>query len=615
MCGIAGYIGERRIDVGTINSTLALMSNRGPDFQDFSQHQFGNKNIYLLHSRLSIIDLEPHSNQPFKLEHCEIVFNGEIYNYLELRTELEKRSIPIRTGSDTEILLHYYLLYGTNCVEYFNGMWAFAILDKKENHLFISRDRFSEKPLYIFHQEHAVYFGSEPKFIRSLYEKDIALNYDKMRRYLANGYKCLYKDNETYYSEIEELEYACNILIKNDLSTRHKWRYWEPKYLPDEKISLDCAVEGIRERLVRSVELRLRADVPIAFCLSGGIDSSALVSITTKFFNKNVHTYSIIDKDPRYDESINIQATVDDTDCLNTSIQLRHEHTLDRLSQLIRYHDGPISTITYLVHSLLSEKISADGIRVVLSGTGADEIFTGYYDHYLLHLHALRESDKFSSYLEDWQDYVRPNVRSEVLQDPYLYLLDPDYREHVFDHSEKFNECLSKPLNYGFTEERYSNSLLRNRMMNELFHEVTPVVLHEDDLNSMCFSVENRSPYLDRDLIEYMYKVPDNYLIKNGYNKYLLRQSMNGILNSKVRLDRQKRGFNASITTLLDFDRPDTKELFLDTTGDVFELVNRGEIEKLLSVSEIPNHLSKFLFSFLGVKIFLEQTKDAISMG
>ena len=302
-------------------------------------------------------------------------------------------------------------------------------------------------------------------------------------------------------------------------------------------------------------------------------------------------------------------------DGLNIPIELRHEHTLERLSRLIRYHDGPISTITYYIHSLLSEEISANGVKVVLSGTGADEIFTGYYDHYLLHLYASRESDQFPGHLEDWRNFVRPHVRNEVLRNPYLYLVNPDYREHVFDHSDRFNKCMSTPLNYGFTEQQYSNSLLRNRMMNELFHEVTPVVLHEDDLNSMCYSIENRSPYLDRDLIEYMYNVPDDYLIKNGFNKYLLRQSMNGILNPKVRLDRQKRGFNASITTILDFDRSDTKELFLDTTGDVFELVNRGEIEKLLSSGEKPNHLSKFLFSFLGAKVFLEHTKDAVSMG
>ena len=189
MCGIAGYIGIKKINNNTINQTLTLMRNRGPDHQDWCSFSVNETNVYLLHSRLSIIDLDERSNQPFSFNNCTLVFNGEIYNYIEVREKLKKRGHIFSTDSDTEVLIKAYIEYGEDCVDYFEGMWAIAIWDNRKKHLFLSRDRFAEKPLYYLKTDEGFYFGSEIKFIRMFYDKLLTVNQQHLLRYLIFGYK------------------------------------------------------------------------------------------------------------------------------------------------------------------------------------------------------------------------------------------------------------------------------------------------------------------------------------------------------------------------------------------------------------------------------------------
>ena len=189
----------------------------------------------------------------------------------------------------------------------------------------------------------------------------------------------------------------------------------------------------------------------------------------------------------------------------------------------------------------MSENISNKKFKVSISGTGADELFTGYYDHYLLHLQTMNESEYFNGCLEDWSKFVMPKIRNPYLKDPLIYIKNSNNRDLVYE--KKFNllkySKIEKKNN--FSEEYYCEELLRNRMMNELFHEVVPVILKHDDLNSMYYSIENRSPYLDRDLLEFALTIPPQHLIRNGFQKNILRESGKGILNEQVRVDRQKK--------------------------------------------------------------------------
>jgi asparagine synthase (glutamine-hydrolysing) len=605
MCGIAGYIGRRPLEKERILVTLEQMKNRGPDHQDFREFSADNTYVALLHSRLSIIDLDARSNQPFTIGDCTVVFNGEIYNYIELRGELEKCGVSFRTASDTEVLLQYYIRYGEECVDYFEGMWSFAIYDRSKGHLFLSRDRFAEKPLFYMRTPDGFYFGSEIKCLKFLSGRQLTVNHRQMLRYLVNGYRSIYKTFETFFEEVKEVPYATNLIVTPEHSTR-EYRYWIPRYAPDEKMTKDDAIEGAIYHINESLRIRLRSDVPLAFCLSGGIDSSALTTLAAKEFSYDVATFSIIDSDERYNEYENIMATVKDIDCRHTLIDIPREETLPRLTDLIEYHDVPITTISYYIHSLLSEGISTNGYKVALSGTAADELFTGYYDHFLQHFWEMRNHPDLERYISDWRKHVLPCVRNHDLRNPRLYLDDPGQRMELYDGSLEFRSYLLIPFDEDFAEETFSTSLLRNRMLNELFHEVIPVVLHEDDHNSMCYSVENRSPYLDKRLFQFCFSIPNRHLISDGYAKHILREAVRGVLNDRVRLDRQKKGFNASINSLIDFQDAETRAYLLDSHARIFEFISRAKVAKLFDLCPIPNQYSKFLFSFINSRIFLE---------
>ena len=607
MCGIAGYWGSAPPTDAAVAATLALMQRRGPDGQRSIRLPAGDgREAVLLHARLSIIDLDARANQPFTISGATIVFNGEIYNYVELRERLERDGVMFRTTSDTEVLLQYYLRYGEDCVRHFEGMWSFAIWDATRRSLFLSRDRFAEKPLYLLRRPGAIYFGSEVKLLAALAGERLSPDFEHVRRYLAYGYKALYKVPATFFAGVGELRYAQNLTAGPETIGEPK-RYWQPTVSVNDAMTLDEAVEGTRERLRESVRIRLRSDVPLAFCLSGGVDSAALVSMAGKELGCRLEAFSIIDTDERYNEEDNIMATVRDVGCAHRLLQIPQQDAIARLTDLVAYHDAPVATITFYVHSLISEAMHNAGYRVAFSGTSADELFTGYYDHHLLHLNAVRERPDYQDYLTAWQQHTGTFVRNPVLKNPDLYRQDPGFREHIFDGQAEIADYLVEPFTEPFTEEHFVPDLLRNRMLNELFHEATPVILHEDDLNSMRYSIENRSPYLDTRLFEFAASIPARHLIRDGYAKYVLRRAVSGILNDQVRLDRRKKGFNASINSMIDLQAPRVRDFLLDPSARVFELVRRDRIAELCNLYPVPNHLSKFLFSVINARIFLEQ--------
>ncbi len=604
MCGIAGYVGTRPPDEERIAATLRLMERRGPDAQRFLRVRIGDRSGVLLHSRLSIIDLDPRSHQPMTIDGRTIVFNGEIYNYVELRKRLEERGVTFRTTSDTEVLLQSYLAHGEACVNDFEGMWAFAIHDAWSQTVFLSRDRFGEKPLYLLETTDGITFGSEIKFLAALSGQSLGVNTQHLLRYLVNGYKSLHKGSDTFFLGVREVPYATNVIVRADGTVR-SYRYWSPPVAPQDMTFADV-VEGFRTRLIESMRIRLRADVPLAFCLSGGVDSASLVSIAAKEFGYHVATFSVIDRDERYNEEENIRATVDDVHCQHTAIPFPQPGFFERLEQLIRYHDAPVATISYFVHSYLSEAIARAGYRVAISGTGADELVTGYYDHFLLHLYEMRHHSEYANARSAFAAHVVPMVRNPLLQNPNLYTANPNFRDHVYDERDRFAQYLTVDFREQFTEHTFCASLLRNRMLNELFHEVIPVILHEDDLNSMYYSIENRSPYLDSRLCDFAYSIPSEHLIRDGYGKYGLREAMRGTLNERVRLDRRKKGFNASLTSLVDLRDRTVRERILGP-GSIFDYVDRHAVAELLDAQPLPNSTSKFLFNVINARMFLEE--------
>jgi asparagine synthase (glutamine-hydrolysing) len=251
--------------------------------------------------------------------------------------------------------------------------------------------------------------------------------------------------------------------------------------------------------------------------------------------------------------------------------------------------------------------IAAEGYKVTISGTGADELFTGYYDHHNLYLYEMRQDPaRHAAALADWRTHQAGIVRNPFLQDPDLYLKDPTVRDHIYLKSDVFAAWLHEPWHEPFVEVDYGCGLLRNRMLNELFAEAVPVILHEDDLNAMSFSMENRSPFLDRRLFETAYRVPVRHLVQDGRAKAVLRDAMRGIVPDAVLDSRRKIGFNAPILDLLDARDPAVRAALLDDSP-IFDLVRKDKIEALLDAPDLENSASKALFSFVNMKMFLEE--------
>jgi asparagine synthase (glutamine-hydrolysing) len=606
MCGIAGYVGTRGLAPARIAACLDVMRRRGPDDAGYRQWTGADgRRTYLLNSRLSIIDLDPRANQPFARGPRAMTYNGEIYNFVELRDQLSRDGAVWQTRSDTEVLLAAIERWGDDAWDRLEGMWAAAIFDQDTGALTLSRDRFGEKPLYLFEDESGLYFGSEPKCIAALLGRRLTVNVQHLHRFLVNGYRSLYKTGETFFENLRELSPGTWLRLQPGEPNCAR-AYWQPQGRPDEAMTREDAVSGVREHVVRAVALRLRADVPLAFCLSGGVDSNVLAAVAARRCGFAVHGFTVVDDDPRYDEREMVRASVAELGIRHTEVPTAPGGFLERLRALVSYHDAPVYTIAYMAHSLLMERIAAAGYRIAVSGTAADEILSGYYDHHVAFLAVMHGGEGYGAARDGWERRVRPFVRNPHLGDPDLFVRDPAFRAHVYFGAEGYAEYLVAPWSEAFAEVDYDADLLRGRMWNELRHETVPVILHEDDANAMYWSIENRSPYLDRELVDFCGTIPTRHLISDGYAKSLLRDAMRGVVPAAVLDNPRKVGFNAPIESFLDTCDPAVREWLLDDSP-IYRLVRRERIAELIGRGALPNSDSKFLFSFVSSKVFLEE--------
>jgi asparagine synthase (glutamine-hydrolysing) len=462
--------------------------------------------------------------------------------------------------------------------------------------------------LWLHRSADGLTFASEPKGVFALLGRRLEPDLEQVRRYLVTGYRTLWTDDDrSFFRGLELLPAATVLRIERD-GGETRQRYWAPSFDPDEAMSYEEAVAGVRAHVLRTVELRLRADVPVAFCMSGGVDSTSLIAAAKKICGYDVHGFTVVNEDARYDEREAVAASVAALALRHTQVPLEQTAFLPRMRDLVRYHDAPVATISYYVHWRLMEGIANGGYRVSVSGTAADELLTGYYDHHLAYLAQVRELPELhAASVAAWEREIRPLVRNPHLGDPELFVRDPGFRGHIVLDADAFAGFLVDGYRpEPFRDRPYSDDLLRSRMLNELVHETVPVILQEDDLNSMYWSVENRSPYLDRPLAEFSYRIPTRHLVRDGRAKAVLRDAMRGIAPDHVLDEPRKVGFNAPIEALLDLDDADVRaELLADSP--IFDVVRRDRIEELLDERDLPNSRSKFLFSFVSSKLFLEE--------
>ena len=566
-------------------------------------------NLVLIHTRLSIIDLDKRSNQPMRVGNGDLIFNGEIYNYREIKSTFTQKN-NWKTESDTEVLGNVLSERGIEGLSQCEGMWAFAWFENVSQKLFISRDRFGEKPLYIFHLlDGGIIFSSEPKAIFKLLGKTPLINKEQIRRFIVNGYKSLYKSKETFFHGLEEL--PPGHLGQWDPSNGYKQsRWWVPNFnRSDSNLTLEEAILGTRERLRNSLEFRLRADVPIAFCLSGGIDSNVLASIAKNIFNKDIHCFTVMNDDERYEEKEMIDIAIKTLGVRHTGIPVLKKNFIDNLKSMVDYHDAPVFTLSSYAQWQLMQSIASFNYKVSISGNGADELFSGYYDHHNAYLEYLWNNNKelHLSALKKWENSAGKYVRNPYLIDPNYFIRNPLSRDHIYLDSKEMASYLKDDFFESFTEEVMCKNILRNRMANELNCEVVPVLLHEEDLNSMNCSIENRSPYLDSQLFNWSTKIPTEFLVQEGLAKFILRKSFEDITPKEILFNKRKVGFNIPIDSYLDFNDKKTIDIFMDQDSLIMDLINRKKLEKaLIPKGTRSNQESKFLFNFISSKIFVD---------
>jgi asparagine synthase (glutamine-hydrolysing) len=531
------------------------------------------------------------------------VFNGEIYNYREVATLLRADGVNLKTDSDTEVLLESLLTWGWDALNSLEGMWAFAAFDARDGSVALSRDRFGEKPLFYQLVGGDLSFGSDPTQIETITGRRLKPNLEQVERFLALGYRSLHKGQATFFQNLSEVQPGTTLFFSSD-GTSSLHRYWMLQTASGDQPSFAEAVSGVRDHLYRSVDLRLRSDVPLAFSLSGGVDSVALASIASSILGADVHGFTIRNTDPRYSEADMVETAVKHLGISHTWIDLDTTDFTDRLRTMVVGRGAPVITLSSYVQNLLMQCVSQDGYRVVVGGTAADEVFSGYYDHHLLYIASISESER-SNAVNGWNERLSSFVRNPFLQTPLRFVENPGFRDHLYLDAEVFAGMLLNPISTHFEEVAYHPDLLRNRMMNELLHESIPILLGEEDLNAMAWSIENRSPFLDRGLVEYVYSLPTSLLIQRGYAKALLREAVRGVAPNAVLDNPRKVGFNAPIEQLMNFGDKNVVDALL-SDSPIFDVVRRDRISQLLGERGLRNSQSKFLFNFVSSKAFLD---------
>ena len=612
MCGIAGTLGPNSMNEQKLEEVAESLKHRGPDSFDSTTILFpGGQCANLMFSRLSIIDLSNRAMQPMRFGHLTMLMNGEIYNYKFLREQIDERlgKQDWKTNSDTEVALRHISLNGIEGVRDFDGMFAIAIIDENSGVLSLARDFFGEKPLYYSSRNGLLAFASEPKTIFKLLNLSPDLDVQRLSSVLVNGYKSIYKKENEFFTGITRVQAGHIVQFNyNNVSVCRNFRYKQvPLIRTNNYETRGNVLKKIKKVVIESVGRRLESDVPISICLSGGIDSGIVAAIAKKEFGVSLDAYTLASKDPRYSEHESASEIAKFLGINHTVVEIPTFGFINRLKELIRYHDAPIATISYFIQSFLMEKIKEDGFKVSLMGTGADEIFSGYYDHHLLYLAEVktRSEELFIQSLQAWKTNVLPIVRNPIYRESDLYIKNPNYRDHIFDSAPLLKCLLKEDSTEEFQEHKYTAGLMRNRMLNELFNEVVPVILNEDDRNSMRYSVENRSPYLSYEILSEMMKVDTVELIKKGKTKSILREAFNEYLPTQIINNHQKIGFNAGFSELCETNSIEFQEFINDNSFFWTIAKKESALEIFQSFGKV-DYLDKAAFNIVSSKVFVD---------
>lgn len=579
MCGVAGILNfTTEVIASEVKSMTDLIHYRGPDGSGIWQSE--NKKLCLGHRRLSIIDLTERGAQPMHyLGRYTIVFNGELYNYKEVRAELSKLGLQFQSESDTEVILAAFHHYREKCLDQFDGMFAFALWDNAERKLFCARDRFGEKPFFYQMEK-----GKNFRFASEM--KALLLNQKKKvnRRMLFNFMAYNVTQNpenqsETFFENVFKLEPA-HYLTVDEFGHTEKKRYWAIDQNKQIKISLEEAEKKFSELFYRSIERRLRSDVPIGSSLSGGLDSTAVVCAINKVNGENLfpqNTFSARFFDPEYDEGKYIEGVAAHIPINKYEVWLNEDVLFSELKKVIYHTEEPLTGASPLAQWKVMQLTKEKGVTVLLDGQGADETIGGYLHFFKPYFAELLMKDK-KKYREQLIKFK--TLRGFDFDATGKFERDIKFRK-LFSVLGKISRKISTPAYLNFLNDDF---IYENRNEKPPFKVFTKLndslkffstefglekLLTYADRNSTAFSREIRLPYLSHELVEFVFSLPTEMKINDGWTKLILRKSMEEIIPENIAWRIDKLGYQPPINSWL--QQPKAKQMVEEAKNYLIE--------------------------------------------
>jgi asparagine synthase (glutamine-hydrolysing) len=559
MCGFVGMVALNgaKAELRVVKRMSAVLHHRGPD----AEGTYISGPVGLGFRRLSILDLSPSGHQPMFSEDGQtvLVFNGEIYNYLELRQELQALGHTFKSSGDTEVLLHAYLEWGRECLHKLNGMWAFLIYDIRQGKIFGSRDRFGKKPLYRYRCGDYIFFGSEIKALLASGHYRGGPNWGMVSGFLLYGDLAPSDEGrQTFYSEIEQL--PAGSAFELDLHGRiHEWRFWSLADLPySDTVNPGQSFYEIFEDALR---LRLRSDVPVGIFLSGGLDSTSIVCTWAKINSDSIDrstnpllAFSYQAKE--YDETTYIDDTVRQTGAQLIRFHPEPCQLWNSLERLLWYQDEPVHSLVAVITFELSRLAAANGVKVILNGGGPDEFLAGYHSFFINYWYTLLKSGHIREVWHEICAYclAHGGDRWALLRKSLYYRFRAEMgRIPVSQKLARWKQWRELRKHSWFTSElrkyfkadnpKYNEPTLDSALKQSVEYTPLPLYLRIEDRNSMAHSIEARMPFLDYRLVSLGFQLPINWKMRGPWNKYVLRQAMSQRIPESVRNRLDKMGF------------------------------------------------------------------------
>ncbi len=615
MCGICGYVSKKRITEEQLKIMNDTMYHRGPD--DSGVEIYAGANDYFVgfaQRRLAILDLSPLGHQPMHSENGRIslVFNGEIYNFLELKEEI--RDYEFKTNCDTEVIIAAYLKWGIDMVDHIHGMFAIALYDRESGEIFLIRDRVGKKPLFYWLDGGNLVFASELKPIMKCPGFKGEIRRQLLPRYIYNQY---ISAPDTIFTDVYKLE-AGSVLRFKDGEIK-KWKYWDIKKVyaklsQDPVKSYEEAKEGLKERLKKSVVSRMIADVPLGTFLSGGYDSSLVTAMAQEFSNEPVKTFCIGFDVPSYNEAEYAKQIASYLGTDHTELYISEKEMFDLVTSIPQYYDEPFADNSQ-IPSMLVSKLAKNDVTVALSGDGGDEFFCGYniyknvWQAQRLQIpgaiaNAVGQMRIGDGKLIDRMPFrVRvvagkrdPETRTQLVSEGYVRAAHAfltgketlDVPVNALDYiSTDFNLPINEaPVLYPVESLYPTNDFQVKRMLLDMETYLAEDILVKMDRASMKYSLENRCPIMDTEVMEYSFRIPQKFKYYKGDKKHILKDIAYDYIPKEM-LDRPKTGFGVPMDAWL---RGPLKEPLLDYSNTSF-LKKQGVFD--------PEYVSKFINNYV----------------